>query len=291
MKEENLLQEENLKATVNGEKSKEEKTPEVLSTETDPADMGPEYDAKENAIEVRNLTITYKGLKAYSIKQSFFKLKKTEMQEYTAVDNVSFDVKKGEILGILGKNGCGKSTMLRAIGGVFKPNSGTIDLKGHTVSLLAIGVGFQKEVTGRENILLSGMLLGFSEEEIRAKMPEIISFSELGAFIDKPVKTYSSGMHSKLAFSIAVNLQTDILLIDEVLSVGDQRFKQKSHEKMRELINEKDRTVVIVSHNIKSLRNLCDRVMWMHKGQIRRIGRPEIICPAYRRFMKVKPQQ
>lgn len=292
------MKEEKLKPEVNGDESKTEiekmeieKTPENLVIEEDPAAMGPEYDAKENAIEIRNLTITYKGLKAYSIKQSLFKLKKTERQEYTAVNDVSFDVKKGEILGILGKNGCGKSTMLRAIGGVFKPNSGTIDLKGNTVSLLAIGVGFQKEVTGRENILLSGMLLGFSEEEIRAKMPDIIAFSELGGFIDKPVKTYSSGMHSKLAFSIAVNLETDILLIDEVLSVGDQRFKEKSHAKMRELITEKDRTVVIVSHNIKSVRNLCDRVMWMHKGQIRRIGKPEIICPAYRRFMKVKPQQ
>ncbi len=295
MKEENLLKEESLKQEENlkSELEMEHKAMEeagLLPIEDDPAAMGPEYDAKENAIEVRNLTITYKGLKAYSIKKSLFKLKKTEMQEYTAVNDVSFDVKKGEILGILGKNGCGKSTMLRAIGGVFRPNSGTIDLKGNTVSLLAIGVGFQKQVTGRENILLSGMLLGFSEEEIRAKMPDIIAFSELGSFIDKPVKTYSSGMHSKLAFSIAVNLETDILLIDEVLAVGDQRFKQKSQDKMREMINEKDRTVVIVSHNIKQLRNLCDRVMWMHKGQIRRIGKPEIICPAYRRFMRVKTQ-
>ncbi len=276
MKEETLLQEKNLKQEVNKK--------EGLET------MGSEYDAKENAIEVRNLTITYKGLKAYSIKQSLFKLKKTEKQEYTAVKNVSFDVKKGEILGILGKNGCGKSTMLRAIGGVFKPNSGTIDLKGNTISLLAIGVGFQKEVTGRENILLSGMLLGFSEEEIREKMPAIISFSELGAFIDKPVKTYSSGMHSKLAFSIAVNLETDILLIDEVLSVGDQRFKQKSHRKMKELISQKDRTVVIVSHNIKALRNLCNRVMWMHDGEIVKIGEPSVVCPEYRQFMRKRRQ-
>ncbi len=276
MKEETLLQEKNLKAEVNKKEGLEA--------------MGPEYDAKENAIEVRNLTITYKGLKAYSIKQSLFKLRKTEKQEYTAVKNVSFDVKKGEILGILGKNGCGKSTMLRAIGGVFKPNFGTIDLKGNTISLLAIGVGFQKEVTGRENILLSGMLLGFSEEEIREKMPAIISFSELGSFIDKPVKTYSSGMHSKLAFSIAVNLETDILLIDEVLSVGDQRFKQKSHRKMKELISQKDRTVVIVSHNIKALRNLCNRVMWMHDGEIVKVGEPSVVCPEYRQFMRKRRQ-
>lgn len=276
MKEDNLLQEENLKREVN--------------IEPKPEDMGAEYDAKENAIEVRNLSITYKGLKAYSIKKSLFKIKKTEMEEYTAVKNVSFDVKKGEILGILGKNGCGKSTMLRAIGGVFRPNSGTIDLKGNTISLLAIGVGFQNEVTGRENILLSGMLLGFSEEEIREKMPAIISFSELGPFIDKPVKTYSSGMHSKLAFSIAVNLETDILLVDEVLSVGDQRFKQKSYRKMRELISQKDRTVVIVSHNIKALRNLCNRVMWMHDGEIVKVGKPSVVCPEYRQFMKKRRQ-
>ena len=156
-------------------------------------------------------------------------------------------MEKGEILGIIGKNGSGKSTMLKALAGIFSPDSGTIDTKDYSVSLLSIGVRLQKELSGRENILLSGMLLGFSEAEIREKMDGIIEFAELGKFIDMPVKTYSSGMHSKLAFSITAILETDIMLIDEVLSVGDEKFKKKSYNKMKSLISNKDRTVVIFS--------------------------------------------
>lgn len=243
-------------------------------------------DNQDVAIEVRNLCIGYKNIQAYSIKKSLLKFKKVHVDEFQAVRDVSFDVPKGEILGIIGKNGSGKSTMLKALAGIFSPDSGSIDLKGHTVSLMAIGVGFQKEVTGRENILLSGMLLGFSEEEIRAKMPEIIEFAELGKFIDMPVKTYSSGMHSKLAFSITAILETEIMLIDEVLSVGDQRFKKKSYAKMKELISNRDRTVVIVSHSIETLTQLCDRVMWMHDGEIKRIGDPVSVLDEYQEFMK-----
>lgn len=243
-------------------------------------------DAQDIAIEVKNLCIGYKNIQAYSIKKSLLKFKKVHVDEFQAVKDVSFVVPKGEILGIIGKNGSGKSTMLKALAGIFSPDSGSIDLKGHTVSLMAIGVGFQKEVTGRENILLSGMLLGFSEEEIRAKMPEIIEFAELGKFIDMPVKTYSSGMHSKLAFSITAILETEIMLIDEVLSVGDQRFKKKSYAKMKELISNRDRTVVIVSHSIETLTQLCDRVMWMHDGEIKRIGNPVEVLDEYQEFMK-----
>ncbi len=238
------------------------------------------------AIEVNNLWIGYKNIQAYSIKKSLLKLKKAHVKEFQAVKGVSFTVPKGEILGIIGKNGSGKSTMLKALAGIFSPDQGTIDLKGHTVSLLSIGVGFQKEVTGRENILLSGMLLGFSEEEIRAKMPEIIEFAELGKFIDMPVKTYSSGMHSKLAFSITAILETEIMLIDEVLSVGDAKFKKKSYAKMKELISNKNRTVVIVSHSIDTLLDLCDRVMWMHDGEIKMMGEPETVLEQYEEFMQ-----
>lgn len=238
------------------------------------------------AIEVKNLWIGYKNIQAYSIKKSLLKLKKAHVEEFQAVKGVSFEVPKGEILGIIGKNGSGKSTMLKALAGIFNPDEGTIDLKGHTVSLLSIGVGFQREVTGRENILLSGMLLGFSEEEIRAKMPEIIEFAELGNFIDMPVKTYSSGMHSKLAFSITAILETEIMLIDEVLSVGDAKFKKKSYAKMKELISNKNRTVVIVSHSEDTLKDLCDRVMWMHDGEIKRIGDPVEVLDEYAEFMK-----
>ena len=154
------------------------------------------------------------------------------------------------------------------------------------MSLLAIGIGFQKELSGRENIYLSGLLLGFSEKEIEEKTNEIIEFSELGDFIDAPVKSYSSGMHSKLAFSISVVLETDIMLIDEVLSVGDEHFKKKSHARIKELIEDKDRTVVIVSHSLNAIQNLCTKVLWLHNGNIRKIGTPEEIIPEYREFMK-----
>lgn len=237
------------------------------------------------AIEVNDLRIRYRSLNKVSIKKSLFKLKKTNAEVYEAVRGVNFKIKQGEIVGLTGKNGSGKSTMLRAIAGIFAPDEGSIDLHGHTVSLLAIGVGFQKKLTGRENIYLSGMLLGFSEDEINKHMKEIIEFSELGEFIDKPVKTYSSGMHSKLAFSITVILETEIMLIDEVLSVGDAKFKKKSYKKMKELINNEARTVVIVSHSTETLRKLCDRVIWLHDGEIKMDGPTDEVLPAYDEFM------
>lgn len=240
----------------------------------------------ENAIEVRNLSIYYKNLSSYSIKQSLLRFRKTKADRFQAVKNVSFDVEKGKILGIIGKNGSGKSTMLNALAGIFAADEGTIDLKGNKVSLLSIGVGFQKAMSGRENIILSGMLLGFSEEFIRSKMDEIIDFAGLGKFIDMPVKTYSSGMYSKLAFSITATLETDIMLIDEVLSVGDQRFKKKSYNKMKELISHRDRTVVIVSHSLSTLEELCDEVMWMNDGELVKIGDPHQVLQEYVEFMK-----
>ncbi len=240
----------------------------------------------EYAIEVENLCISYRGLKSYSIKQNLLHGKRSRAEEFQAVKNVSFKVEKGEILGLIGKNGSGKSTMLRAIAGIFSPNSGTINLHGHSVSLLSIGVGFQKELSGRDNILLSGMLLGFSEEQIREHMDEIIQFSELGKFIDAPVRTYSSGMHSKLAFSITAVLETDIILIDEVLSVGDSRFKKKSYAKMKELISDTNRTVVIVSHDMKTIRDLCSKVLWINDGEMVQYGDTETVLEAYDAFMK-----
>lgn len=238
------------------------------------------------AIEVENLCINYRSLKSYSIKQNLLRGKKNKAEVFEAVKNVSFKIRQGEILGIIGKNGSGKSTMLRAIAGIFSPNSGTIDLHGHSISLLSIGVGFQKELSGRENIMLSGMLLGFTEEQIRERMDRIIEFSELGDFIDAPVRTYSSGMYSKLAFSITAILETDIILIDEVLSVGDSHFKKKSYAKMKELISDKDRTVVIVSHETKTIAELCDRVLWINDGEMVQFGETKEVLAAYEQFMK-----
>ena len=205
---------------------------------------------------------------------------------FKAVKGVTFEVPKGQILGITGKNGSGKSTLLRAISGIFSPDKGSINLHGNTISLLSIGVGFQKKLTGYENIFLSGLLLGFTKEEIEAKLDEIIEFSELGDFIYKPVRSYSSGMYSKLAFSITAILETDIMLIDEVLSVGDIHFKEKSYNKMKELISDSTRTVVIVSHSTKTLVELCDKVIWLHDGLIKDEGDPETIMAKYEEFMK-----
>ncbi len=240
----------------------------------------------EYSIEVKDLCISYRDLKAYSIKKMLLRGKKNEKDIFQAVKNVSFALEPGEVLGIIGKNGSGKSTMLKSIAGIFSADSGTIDLHGHSVSLLAIGVGFQKQLSGRENIMLSGMLLGFSEEYIQERMDDIIEFSELGKFIDKPVRTYSSGMYSKLAFSIATTLESDILLIDEVLSVGDEHFKKKSAARTKQLIQNKNRTVIIVSHNISTLKSMCTKVMWMHEGEVVKIGEPAAVLKEYKEFMK-----
>ena len=240
---------------------------------------------KENAIEINDLCISYRGLKSYSIKKSLLHFRRNKVDEFQAIRHVSFNVRKGNILGIVGKNGSGKSTMLNAIAGIFAPDSGTIDLKGNSVSLLSIGVGFQRELTGRENIILSGMLLGFSEKAVRERMEEIIEFSELGKFIDAPVRTYSSGMYSKLAFSITAILETDIMLIDEVLSVGDAKFKKKSYKKMQELIMDENRTVVIVSHSTETLEKLCTSLLWLQEGEIKMQGDTKTVLDAYNEFM------
>ncbi len=245
-----------------------------------------EQETCEYAIEVDNLYINYRCLTSFSIKKSLFSLKKVQAEVHEAVKGISFKVKKGDILGIVGKNGSGKSTMLRALAGVFSADRGTIDLHGYSISLLAIGVGFQKALTGRENIYLSGMLLGFTEQQVREKVNEIIKFAGLGKFIDMPVKTYSSGMYSKLAFSITAILETDIMLIDEVLSVGDAKFKKKSYKKMKELILDKDRTVIIVSHSSDAIRRLCTSVLWLHDGEIRMMGKTEEVMDEYDKFME-----
>lgn len=237
------------------------------------------------AIEVENLKVRYRCLEKISVKKAMLSIQRNKVGNFEALKGISFKVSKGEIMGIVGKNGSGKSTLLRAIGGIFAPDEGKIDLHGNSVSLLSIGVGFQKKLTGRENILLSGMLLGFKEAQVREKMDEIIEFSELGDFIDRPVKTYSSGMYSKLAFSITVILETDIILIDEVLSVGDAKFKKKSFQKMKELISNKDRTVIIVSHSDRTIRRLCDSVLWIHEGEIRMLGETSEVMEQYEKFM------
>lgn len=239
----------------------------------------------ENAIEVRNLKLSYVSRRAFSIKQSLLQFKKSERRCVEALRGVSFDAVKGEVLGVVGRNGSGKSTLLQTLAGVFAPDEGTVDLKGNSISLLSLGTGFQPEITGRENITLNGLLLGFSRAQLKEKMEEIIAFSELGDFIDMPVRTYSSGMASKLAFSITAILETDIILVDEVLSVGDSHFRMKSYDRMRQLIEKEDRTALIVSHQENTLRELCDRILWLHDGQIRELGETESVLSDYLSFM------
>ncbi len=240
---------------------------------------------EEMAITVKDLHVYYRDMNRFSLKKGGLKARGTG-KIFKAVKGVSFEVPKGQILGICGKNGSGKSTLLRAISGIFSPDSGSINLHGNSISLLSIGVGFQKQLTGYENIFLSGMLLGYSKEQIEAKIDDIIEFSELGDFIYRPVRSYSSGMHSKLAFSITAILETDIMLIDEVLSVGDIHFKEKSYNKMKELISNDDRTVVIVSHNSNTIKELCNKVIWLHEGLIKDQGDPNIIMDKYEAFMR-----
>jgi ABC-type polysaccharide/polyol phosphate transport system ATPase subunit len=239
---------------------------------------------KEIAISVKDLHVYYRDMKRFSLKKGL--KNKGTGKLFKAIKGVSFEVPKGQILGICGKNGSGKSTLLRAIAGIFSADRGEIDLHGNSISLLSIGVGFQKKLSGYENIFLSGLLLGFSEAQIKEKLDEIIEFSELGDFIYKPVNSYSSGMYSKLAFAITAILETDIMLIDEVLSVGDIHFKQKSYNKMKELISDEDRTVIIVSHSSSTLRNLCDRVIWINEGVMMGDGDANEIVDKYEEVMK-----
>ena len=247
-------------------------------------------DDKNIVIDVSDVTVRFNraSQQVNNLKEYVIKMVKKELmfQEFLALQNVSLQVRKGEAWGIVGTNGSGKSTLLKLICGILKPYKGSVILSGTIAPLIELGAGFDGELTARENVLLNGTLLGYSESFMKEQFEEIIDFAEIGEFIDMPVRTYSSGMYSKLAFSITAILETDIMLIDEVLSVGDQKFKKKSYEKMKSLISNKDRTVVIVSHSIETLKQLCDTVMWMHEGQIKRIGDPDEVLDEYVAFME-----
>ena len=244
----------------------------------------------EPALIIDDLHITYRTIQSQTIFKAIFK-KGSQIKKFEAVKGISFTVNKGEIVGLIGKNGSGKSTLLRAVANIFKPDSGIIDTCGHTVSLMAIGVGFQKELSGKENIYLSGMLLGYTREYVASRYDEIVEFSELGDFIDAPVGTYSSGMYSKLAFSITAVLEADIILVDEVLSVGDINFKKKSFARLKEMIDQDDKTVLIVSHNNDTIRNLCTRAIWIHNGNFIMDGEANAVVDAYEAFMEAEAEK
>lgn len=234
----------------------------------------------EIALTVDHVSIDYRDISNMSLAKSLRKGGIKLSNVVRAVNDVSFEVKKGEILGIVGRNGSGKTTLLRSVAGIFQPDEGKIDTHGNRVSLMAIGIGFNGNNTGRENILKSGMLLGCDIDYVKAHMDEIIEFSELGDFIDRPVRTYSSGMYSKLSFSVTAILDTDIMLVDEVLSVGDEHFRKKSFAKMEELMNS-NRTVLIVSHATNTLEKFCNRVLWISDGEFMQIGQTSEVLKAY----------
>lgn len=240
---------------------------------------------KEYSIVVKNLTIKYKTMKSFKLKTNIFKISR-KREVFEALKDINFEIEKGSVVGIIGQNGSGKTTLLKTIAGIFSPDIGIVDIKDNSVALLSIGLGFKPELSGYENIYLSGLLLGFSKEKIKSKIKEIIEFSELGDFIYKPVKTYSSGMHSKLAFSITALLDTDILLIDEVLSVGDVNFKAKSYEKIKEIIKDEKKTVLIVSHSTSTLKEICTKTMWIDKGKLMAFGDTEEVISAYEDYME-----
>ncbi len=200
---------------------------------------------------------------------------------FTALDNISLSIEGGHTVGIIGRNGAGKTTLLRVLAGIYAPDSGSIITNVDSVSLLALGIGFDANATGYENIYLSSLLQGHSKKEVDAKLDQIIDFSGIEEFIDNPVKTYSSGMRLRLAFSIAVQFEPEVLLIDEALSVGDAEFQRKSAKKMRDLIEDNKRTVVIASHNLPQLATMADVIIWLDRGRLRMVGEPKAVVDAY----------
>lgn len=241
-------------------------------------------------IKVNNVSMKFNlGIeKNFSLKLFFINLfkkkEKKEKKEFWALSDVNFEVKKGEVLGFVGANGAGKSTLLKVVAGVMKPTKGSVDLYGTVCPMIELGAGFDMDLTARENIYLNSAVLGYSREFIDSKFDEIVEFSELKEFLDVPVKNFSSGMVTRLAFSIATVVEPEILIVDEILSVGDIAFKQKSENKMRSMING-GTTVLFVSHDIKQIREICDRVAWLEKGKVREIGDPNEICDKYEAHM------
>jgi teichoic acid transport system ATP-binding protein len=247
-------------------------------------------DTPDWAVKVENLSITYRTTieQKPTLKKTLIRLGRRQrvVREIRAVRDVSFEVPHGAVLGVVGVNGAGKSTLLRAMAGILPPTEGRIEVIGRVSTLLALGVGFKSDLTGRENVVLGGLAAGMTRGQVASKYEEIADFAELGDFMDMPMRTYSSGMYGRLAFSVAVNMDPDILLIDEALSAGDARFKEKSFEKMRELCAEA-RTIVLVSHGLRSVRQLCDEAIWMHEGQIAMRDDSDAVIDAYRSFLHV----
>jgi ABC-type polysaccharide/polyol phosphate transport system ATPase subunit len=243
------------------------------------------------SIKVEDVSITYRTSyeKRPTLKNTLVRLGRRErlVREIEAVKSVSFEVAHGTVLGIVGANGAGKSTLVRTIAGILPPTEGRVEVMGRVSTLLALGVGFNRDLSGRENVILGGLAAGLDRDHLEEKYDEIVAFAELEEFMDLPMRTYSSGMYGRLGFSVAVHMDPDILLIDEALSVGDARFRRKSFERMRELCAQA-RTILIVSHALASIRDLCDQAVWMHKGTMKLWDEPDAVIGAYTEFLGVK---
>ncbi|HEU0164073.1 MAG TPA: ABC transporter ATP-binding protein [Thermomicrobiales bacterium] len=216
-----------------------------------------------------------------SLKSAIMRGRASIHEDFWALKGVSFDIRKGETFGLVGDNGSGKSTLLKCLAKILYPNRGSVSMDGRVAALLEVGSGFHPELSGRDNIFLNGSILGMSKREITRKFDEIVDFSGVGEFIDQPVKNYSSGMYVRLGFSVAINVDPDILLVDEVLAVGDESFQRKCAEKFAQFRRE-GRTVVIVSHALGALSDMCDRLAWLQFGDLRAVGAPDDIIARYR---------
>lgn len=235
-------------------------------------------------IELKNVTMKYNLAqeKIESIKEYFIKLVKGQLlfQEFIALNDVSLEIEQGDIFGIVGLNGSGKSTMLKIISGILQPTTGKVKVMGSISPLIELGAGFDPDLTARENIFLNGLILGHTKALMRSKFDEIIDFAELHQFIDVPIKNFSSGMYARLGFSVATIVKPDILIVDEILSVGDFRFQEKCENRIRELMRN-GTTVIIVSHSLDQIKKLCKHALWLDKGKVKMLGEVEAVCRVY----------
>jgi ABC-type polysaccharide/polyol phosphate transport system ATPase subunit len=252
-------------------------------------------DDYEHAISVRDVYVNYRSVidpRSNTLRHSIARFGRNTRTAkiIKAVRGVSFDVPHGSVLGIIGANGAGKSTIMRAMAGILPPTTGEIVVNGRISVLLALGVGFNGQLSGRENVILGSLAAGLTRRQVNERLEKIIEWAELDEFIDMPMKAYSSGMYGRLAFAVSTHLDPDVLLIDEALSTGDAHFRRKSYEKMQELVGQA-RTIVIVSHGIAAIREMCDDCIWIDKGQIKRRGKPDDVAAEYLEFQGIVPDE
>lgn len=241
-------------------------------------------------ISVNNVSVKYRLTRDHidNIKEYIIAVlkKKIQYEEFWALKDVSFTIKKGDVVGIIGRNGAGKSTLLKVVSEIMKPSCGTVEHTGTIVPMLELGAGFDMELTGRENIFLNGAILGYSKTYLEARFQDIVDFSGLERFIDMPLRNYSSGMLARLAFSVAAMVEPEILIVDEILSVGDGDFQKKSHARMMELMSG-GTTVLLVSHSITQIREICNHVIWLDHGTVHMAGETTQVCDAYERELSI----